>query len=51
MNGHDRNVKNRSMSARDDVQVSIMERYRIQSILSFDASFDRWPGLKRIHPI
>jgi predicted nucleic acid-binding protein len=43
-------VKNRSaMSARDAVHVAIMERYRILSILSFDADFDRWPGLRRIH--
>jgi len=45
-------VKNRSaLSARGAVHVAIMERYRIQSILSFDADFDRWAGLKRIHRI
>jgi len=42
-------VRNRSvLSARDAVHVAVMERYRIPSILSFDADFDRWPGLKRI---
>jgi uncharacterized protein len=45
-------VKNRSLpSARDAIHVAIMERYRISSILSFDAGFDRWPGLKRIHRV
>ena len=45
-------VRNRSvLSARDAVHVAVMERYRIPSILSFDADFDRWPGLKRIHRI
>jgi predicted nucleic acid-binding protein len=28
-----------------------MERHGIESILSFDADFDRWPGLKRIHQV
>jgi len=37
------------MSARDAVHVAVMERHGIQSILSFDADFDRWPGLQRIH--
>jgi hypothetical protein len=40
-----------SMSARDAVHVAIMERHGIRSILSFDADFDRWPGLQRIHGI
>lgn len=39
------------MSARDAVHIAVMERHGIQSILSFDADFDRWPGLKRIHRI
>jgi len=39
------------MSARDAVHIAIMERHGIQSILSFDSDFDRWPGLKRIHRI
>ena len=37
------------LSARDAVHIAVMERQGIQSILSFDADFDRWPGLKRIH--
>ncbi len=39
------------MSARDAVHIAVMERHGIQSILSFDSDFDRWPGLKRIHRI
>ena len=39
------------MSARDAVHVAVMERHGIQSILSFDADFDRWPGLQRIHRV
>jgi predicted nucleic acid-binding protein len=38
-----------SMSARDAVHIAVMERHGIRSILSFDADFDRWPGLKRLH--
>jgi predicted nucleic acid-binding protein len=37
------------MSARDAVHIAVMERHGIQSILSFDSDFDRWPGLKGIH--
>ena len=45
-------LRNRSMlSARDAVHIAIMERYRITSIISFDADFDQWPGLRRIHRI
>ena len=40
-----------SLSARGAVHVAVMERHRIRSILSFDADFDRWPGLKRIHAL
>ena len=39
------------LSARDAVHVAVMERHSIGSILSFDADFDRWPGLKRIHQV
>jgi predicted nucleic acid-binding protein len=39
------------LSARDALHIAIMERHRIRSILSFDADFDRWPGLERIHRI
>ncbi len=39
------------LSARDAVHIAVMERRGIASVLSFDADFDRWPGLKRIHRI
>jgi predicted nucleic acid-binding protein len=40
-----------SFSARDAIHIAVMERYGVHSILSFDADFDRWPGLTRIHAI
>ena len=39
------------LSARDALHIAVMERHGIRSILSFDADFDRWPGLRRIHGI
>jgi uncharacterized protein len=39
------------LSARGALHIAVMERHEIRSILSFDAEFDRWPGLKRIHRI
>lgn len=39
------------LSARDAVHISVMQRRGIRSILSFDADFDRWPGLQRLHQI
>ena len=39
------------LSARDAVHIAVMERHGIGSVLSFDADFDHWPGLKRIHRI
>jgi len=46
-------VQNRALSltARDAVHIAVMERHGIRSILSFDADFDRWPGLQRIHQL
>jgi hypothetical protein len=38
-----------SFSARDAIHIAVMEHYGVHSILSFDADFDRWPGLERIH--
>jgi predicted nucleic acid-binding protein len=40
-----------SLSARDAIHIAVMERHGVRSILSFDADFDQWPGLKRIHRI
>jgi uncharacterized protein len=39
------------LSARDAVHIAVMERHGVRSIVSFDADFDRWPGLRRIHQI
>jgi predicted nucleic acid-binding protein len=36
-------------SARDAIHIAVMERHGVRSIFSFDANFDRWPGLKRLH--
>ncbi|MEO8050923.1 MAG: type II toxin-antitoxin system VapC family toxin [Acidobacteriota bacterium] len=36
-----------SLSARDALHIAIMERQKIRAILSFDADFDSWPGLRR----
>ena len=38
-------------AARDALHIAVMEHHGIHSILSFDADFDRWPGLKRIYSI
>jgi predicted nucleic acid-binding protein len=40
-----------SLSARDSVHIAVMERRGVRSILSFDADFDRWPGLRRIYQV
>lgn len=40
-----------TLSARDALHIAIMVRHGIRSILSFDADFDRWPGLQRIHRV
>ena len=43
-------LRNRArLSARDALHIAVMERHGIRSILSFDADFDGWPGLVRIH--
>jgi uncharacterized protein len=36
------------ISSRDALHVAVMERYKIESILTFDADFDRWPGIRRV---
>jgi hypothetical protein len=38
-------------SARDALHIAVMERHGIRTVLSFDADFDRWSGLKRLHQI
>ena len=45
-------VQNPAMlSARDAIHLAVMERHCIRSILSFDAGFDRWTGIERIHRV
>ena len=45
-------AENRALlTARDAVHIAIMERHGIPTIVSFDADFDRWPGLTRIHQV
>lgn len=39
------------MSARDAIHIAVMERHGFRSVLSFDADFDRWPGLQRMYRI
>ena len=39
------------LSARDALHIAVMQRHGIRSILSFDADFDHWPGLRRIHRV
>lgn len=36
------------LSARDAIHVAIMRRYRIETIMSFDAAFDAVPHIERI---
>ncbi|MCH7716016.1 MAG: IS3 family transposase [Gemmatimonadetes bacterium] len=36
------------LSARDAVHVAVMERYRVDGILTFDTSFDGVPGIERL---
>jgi predicted nucleic acid-binding protein len=40
-----------ALSSRDSIHVAIMEQRSIDTVMSFDADFDRWPGLHRIHTI
>jgi hypothetical protein len=45
-------AQNRALlSARDSLHIAVMERHGVRSILSFDADFDRWPGLRRIYRV
>ena len=36
------------LTARDAIHIAIIERYRIDAILSFHRGFDEYPGLKRL---
>ncbi|HSM34768.1 MAG TPA: hypothetical protein VK837_00095 [Longimicrobiales bacterium] len=37
-----------ALSARGAIHVAVMERHEVEEILSFDAGFDRHPGVRRI---
>jgi predicted nucleic acid-binding protein len=37
------------LSARDALHIAVMEQQRIEQILSFDAGFDGFPGIARLH--
>ena len=39
------------LSARDAVHLAIMERNRVETILSFDSGFDDYPGITRLATI
>ena len=36
------------LSARDALHLAVMERRKIQTIMSFDAGYDRFPGISRL---
>jgi predicted nucleic acid-binding protein len=36
------------LSARDAVHVAVMERERVDRVLSFDTGFDGYPGVTRL---
>lgn len=36
------------LSARDSLHVAVMRRHGVRRIMSFDADFDRYPGIARI---
>ena len=38
----------RRLSARDAVHLAVMEKHGIQTIVSFDAGFDSFPGITRL---
>ncbi|MDB4957338.1 MAG: vapC13 [Myxococcales bacterium] len=39
----------KQLSARDAIHLAIMERHGIDQIMSFDAGFDGFPGITRVH--
>lgn len=45
---HEIALLQKTLSGRDCLHIAVMESYGIQSILSQDRSFDRWPGIERI---
>ena len=39
------------LSARDALHIAVMERQRVKRIMTFDADFDRWPGIERVYQV
>lgn len=39
------------LSARDSLHIAVMERHNVGRILSFDAGYDRWPGIERVYQL
>jgi predicted nucleic acid-binding protein len=37
------------LSARHALHIAVMEQHRVEQILSFDAGFDGYPGMVRLH--
>jgi predicted nucleic acid-binding protein len=37
------------LSARDALHIAVMEQHQVEQILSFDAGFDGFPGIRRLH--
>ena len=37
------------LSARDALHIAVMEQHKVEQILSFDAGFDGFPGIVRLH--
>lgn len=44
-------ANHQEFSARDALHLAIMERHGVTTIVSFDADFDRWPGLQRLYKV
>ena len=40
-----------ALTARDALHLAIMERYGVSRIMTFDADFDRWPGITRVYAV
>jgi predicted nucleic acid-binding protein len=36
------------VSARDAIHLAVMERHGVERVLTFDAAFDAWPGVRRV---
>jgi predicted nucleic acid-binding protein len=37
------------LTARDALHIAVMERHQVSRVMSFDADFDRYPGLARVY--